>query len=136
MNGSRPHEGRVEICFNETWGTVCDQISRYYSWNHSQADIVCKQLGYSQAGKMSEHDSIHTKILICHADFFYSESSTYYFGRGSSPVNITYVYCSGTESSLADCSYSTRQSSVSNCIQNYNIIGVQCRSGIDIIAIL
>ena len=50
-NGNHRHEGRIEICFNETWGTICNGINSY-SWNHSQADIVCKQLGYSQAGKL------------------------------------------------------------------------------------
>ena len=48
VNGRQPNEGRVEVCFNETWGTVCDDIyfSRYRSWNQSEADVVCKQLGY------------------------------------------------------------------------------------------
>ena len=59
VNGSQPHEGRVEMCFNETWGTICQRISSY-SWNHSQADMVCKQLGHSQAGGIHEHDGICT----------------------------------------------------------------------------
>ena len=45
VNESQPHEGKVEVCFNETWGTVCGYISRY-DWNHSEADTVCRQLGY------------------------------------------------------------------------------------------
>ena len=52
VNGRHPNEGRVEVCFNETWGTICDYI--YISpwrWNISEADIVCKQLGYSAAGE-------------------------------------------------------------------------------------
>ena len=63
-NGNHRHEGRIEICFNETWGTICHSID-LYSWNHSQADIVCKQLGYSQAGKLS---IIMMKLLLhdCH----------------------------------------------------------------------
>ena len=44
VNGSGRHEGRIEVCFNETWGTICD-----YTWN-IEADIVCQQLGYSEAG--------------------------------------------------------------------------------------
>ena len=76
VNGRQPHEGRVEICFNETWGTICQRIYlSSYSWNHSQADIVCKQLGYSHACKMSKHDGIHdVHVKISHAcvhtDFF------------------------------------------------------------------
>ena len=48
VNGSGRHEGRVEVCFNEMWGTICD-----YTWNNIiiiEADIVCQQLGYSGAG--------------------------------------------------------------------------------------
>ena len=49
-NGRQPHEGRVEVCFNETWGTICDYISPR-RWNTSEADVVCQHLGYSRAGK-------------------------------------------------------------------------------------
>ena len=51
VNGSSRHEGRVEVCFNETWGTICHYISPW-NWNISQADVVCQQLGYSRAGKI------------------------------------------------------------------------------------
>ena len=49
VNGSGPHEGRVEVCFNEAWGTICDYIHPW-RWNITQADVVCQQLGYSGAG--------------------------------------------------------------------------------------
>ena len=53
VNGSQPNEGRVEVCFNETWGTACDNISPYHrNWNQSEADVVCKQLGYSDAREL------------------------------------------------------------------------------------
>lgn len=37
--------GRVEICVNRTWGTVCEQM-----WNDIHALVVCRQLGYSANG--------------------------------------------------------------------------------------
>nr|XP_005994864.1 PREDICTED: scavenger receptor class A member 5 [Latimeria chalumnae] len=41
VNGSAPHEGRVEIFFDQRWGTVCDD-----GWDKRDGDVLCKTLGY------------------------------------------------------------------------------------------
>ena len=37
--------GRVEVCINNAWGTICDN-----SWNSNDARVVCKKLGFSIIG--------------------------------------------------------------------------------------
>ena len=42
VDGRSSNEGRVEICINGVWGTVC-----HSSWDSNDARVVCRQLGYS-----------------------------------------------------------------------------------------
>ena len=48
MDGSSPREGRVEICNEGEWGTICNRYNN--NWNYEDARVVCHQLGFAAAG--------------------------------------------------------------------------------------
>jgi hypothetical protein len=102
VGGSGPHEGRVEVFVNGKWGTVCDD-----SWSATANDaiVVCRQLGYTSSGA--------TALSNAH------------FGQGSDDIVMDDVACSGSESKLTYCSYTSSH----NCGHNEDA-SVQCQQSI------
>jgi deleted-in-malignant-brain-tumors protein 1 len=41
IDGTTRQEGRVEICHNNGWGTIC-----HHNWDRQEARVACRQLGY------------------------------------------------------------------------------------------
>lgn len=56
IGGTSALEGRVEVCDDHAWGTVCDDL-----WGSVDAGVACVQLGYQRTGK---HLGIITIICI------------------------------------------------------------------------
>ena len=56
LGDSAVFRGRVEVCINGTWGTICD-----HHWTQQEASVVCAHLGYSPYGI---RDRSHINILL------------------------------------------------------------------------
>ncbi len=45
QGGNDDRSGRVEICNDNAWGTICNNL-----WDNVDADVACGQLGYVEEG--------------------------------------------------------------------------------------
>ena len=57
VNGQTQYEGRVELCYDETWGAICP-----YTWDIREATVICRQLNFTTIGKYTNM-SYSKKIL-------------------------------------------------------------------------
>ncbi|NXD18097.1 DMBT1 protein, partial [Nothocercus nigrocapillus] len=81
VKGPNRCAGRVEVLHDDQWGTVCDD-----NWNLRNAKVVCRQLGCGTA---------------------VSAPAEAHFGKGSDPIWLDGVECTGTEAALSECHLNT-----------------------------
>lgn len=71
--------GRVEVLYNEQWGTICDD-----GWDMNDANVTCRQLGYEHAARALKGNDVP---------------------HGSGQIWLHEVDCNGREQDLNSCSH-------------------------------
>ena len=79
VGGNTDNEGRVEVYYSNTWGTVCDD-----AWGQTDSDVVCQQLGYTGA------DAFHYNA---------------FFGEGNGNIWMDDVQCTSNDTCLGNCTF-------------------------------
>ena len=45
VDGIIEQEGRIEVCVNGVWGSICDD-----GWDKTDAHVLCRQMGHPELG--------------------------------------------------------------------------------------
>lgn len=98
MGGASEVEGRVELCLDGEWGTICDNF-----WSTLDAVVVCNQLNLGKSDALAIQGAR--------------------FGPGTGRIFLNNFFCLGTESSLTDCTHTDPSTSV--CVHDQDA-SVRC----------
>ena len=96
VGGADDYEGRVEVCHDNVWGTVCDDF-----WSSNDGRVACGQLGLP----------------------FVATTTRASYGEGTGQIWLDNLFCTGSEDQLIDCTHNGF--GVHNCIHREDA-GLQC----------
>ena len=82
VGGSVFSQGRVEVLYNGTYGTICDD-----NWTPVNSQVVCKMLGFTSGASVLSGDMVKR------------------FGKGTGNIILDDVRRTGEEKSLFDCEH-------------------------------
>ena len=115
--GLNDNGGRVEVCYEGVWGSVCD-----HGFGDTEAQVTCSQLGFRNC------EGISPFIISTTVMFWYSGSTVIHtplFGSGMGPIQLDDVRCQGNEKALLNCAH--REMRQHNCYRS-NEVAVACRA--------
>jgi len=78
VGGKDQFEGRVEVCLDGQWGTICDNF-----WSDPDAAVVCSQLTFGPTDAQALGGAT--------------------FGQGTGAIHFDRIFCGGNEERLTNC---------------------------------
>ena len=116
VNGDDNTEGRLEVCYNGQWGTVCSD-----EFGYVDGGVVCRQLGFK--GNCS---IVLLLITIYRLALLFLDSLVIYLGAyfsaGVGDIWLDDVECIGTENSIFECKILLDNH---NCLHTQDV-GLKC----------
>lgn len=104
LQGGTASRGRLEVCVNGSWQTVCNQ-----RFNRTDATIACRELGFSENGATIIYKSWRTT-------------------SASQLIWTVDTQCTGNEESLMNCSQvPLRGEQLRHCTAHKNDVGITCQ---------
>jgi len=100
VGGPSLQEGRLEVRYNYTWGTVCHDY-----FNDAAAEVICYMLGYGRVGHVTGN----------------------HYGAGSGRIWLDDVEWNGTERNITDCQHRRWGSHDCGHVQDISIACVSVR---------
>ena len=73
VGGSTFNQGRLEVCINDAWGSVCDSVGVF---TRDEAKVACRQLGILQVEGWYGYSVLMCKPSLC--DKLYKASPSIY----------------------------------------------------------
>lgn len=95
------YEGIVEIYHNGEWGTICNT-----NWNYNNSLLVCQMAGFN---------SVVTGAT--------------YHGRGNGTVWLDNIQCTGSETTLFECTHGRWGVVGDDCLDHSRDVTVVCSKG-------
>ena len=109
-------EGRLEVCVNSAWGTVCSD-----GFDTNDASVACQSLeGFDRNSKQTVF-RLDFNILVTQTD---PEIMSSGFEEGSGPIFLDQLQCSGNEQSLLECAME-RAVGLHHCNHSMDV-GIKC----------
>ena len=134
VGGISSNQGRLEVCMNSAWGSVCDSAGVFTS---DEAKVVCKQLGILQVeGSNCLPLGAFHFLLIPYSFFCVNHNAvlsdgvevmqaSQFGGESSGPIFMDQFHCTGDEESLSECDMYTEPGM--HMCGHQNDVGVICQ---------